>query len=1116
MWIEPREILIASGLWATEKRSTFFSLQRRKGHGSRGLSSVLLGTVDSILYNNKPAPFRVIHHTPSSEVSWAVAEAFQHVDIERDWQWLIDNLSPTLEQCDGEDQMTDIVKCKVTSLLMQSLQASGGCPDTTDPDFQNTLSSFRQRFNMPEEKLVNYYSCNLLKNRVPRQGWLYLSVNTMCFYSYLLGKETKIILRWTEISVLEKSRNFLFPESIHIVTRDDKEYLFSLFTSIKETFQLMEQLANLAMRQIISEEAYEEDPNVFYRMVKNMQRKGSLVKRDLDARAQSESYRLRFRLSSDERLDGTIECSLFTPYDKKTVWGKLFFSSNYLCFDSRVRNLVRVIIPLRNVIMAEKTVLTFGSRQHGILVNCKDGNTFMFSEIDKSELDTVVKKISDLLRLPPTKVLLPHGDTPRSDVRWKLTPPLVQLFPLKYTDEGASKMQAQSAKWEHHFVEYCRGVSSYRTFETMELVLQGIPDKYRGEIWMLYSGALNDMQRNPGYYQWLVEASQSRSKASMAADEIERDLHRSLPEHPAYQDTVGIDALRRVLNAYAFKNPHIGYCQAMNIVASVLLLYNCEEEAFWLLAAMCERLLPDYYNTKVIGAQIDQRVLQDLVKDNLGLLHDKLEALGILSMISISWFLTLFLSVMPFEAVVQIMDCFFYDGPKVIFQVALAILDKNKKALSEVVDDGSALAILNKFLGGITNVTGPIVQSKQLPLTEEETTDISTLLDYAYRTYNFISEEMIEKLRNKHRLLVVQDLDAQSSTQVLRSLNSDMMLRQLLKESDALDLLHLVKKEQQLSSRRPGFHNLAPKTDPLLPVYEQYNLDFEHFSKLYQQICDSMWYTGDHPEQLMLRMFHLFDENEDDFINFRELCQLVAVLCYGDLEHRLGLIYSAHLVKSVAADEPSPLELLEDTETATEAEEYFAKSTSEDNVEFKNLSTYTHASLLDALVWSRQQSGHWPTSQRSPSVSSMNLDEIFQELPDMNQKQFMAMFTSLYRLFVGHPRENDFVKSLANISTILLQTGELQQKIERSASRETATASQQHIADGASSRGTSTSEGSAGGDGIARQQDRWNIQWYLSFSQFRNTLRIDDTLCNFFSLKLPLSEKLTAIRKNKL
>ena len=56
-----------------------------------------------------------------------------------------------------------------------------------------------------------------------------------------------------------------------------------------------------------------------------------------------------------------------------------------------------------------------------------------------------------------------------------------------------------------------------------------------------------DKQRNPGYYTALAETS--LQVKSLAKDEIERDLHRSLLKHPAFHagNKLGIEALRIIM-----------------------------------------------------------------------------------------------------------------------------------------------------------------------------------------------------------------------------------------------------------------------------------------------------------------------------------------------------------------------------------------------------------------------------------------------------------------------------------------------------------------------------------------------------------------------------------------
>merc|ERR1719234_1498591 len=99
------------------------------------------------------------------------------------------------------------------------------------------------------------------------------------------------------------------------------------------------------MRKLISEDSYHQDMNLLLKRSKNVPKK-SFLKRDLDARKNTEAYRVKFCLPVEEKLDGKVECFLFTPFNKKYRFGTLYLSTNFSCFSSHVADLVDIVIPL--------------------------------------------------------------------------------------------------------------------------------------------------------------------------------------------------------------------------------------------------------------------------------------------------------------------------------------------------------------------------------------------------------------------------------------------------------------------------------------------------------------------------------------------------------------------------------------------------------------------------------------------------------------------------------------------------------------------------------------------------------------------------------------------------
>ena len=150
----------------------------------------------------------------------------------------------------------------------------------------------------------------------------------------------------------------------------------------------------------------------------------------------------------------------------------------------------------------------------------------------------------------------------------------------------------------------------------------------------------------------------------MVIEQIEKDLHRSIPDIPAYQKGgVGIPKLRNVLQVYAAHNPSIGYCQSMNIITAALLLFMEEEQAFYLLSAIIEKI-PEYYvqdmlgmtvlkymnvfyfmdSISVIGSIVDIKIFTELLTEKVPELMEHLTSISVdLSMICTDIFFCSFL-----------------------------------------------------------------------------------------------------------------------------------------------------------------------------------------------------------------------------------------------------------------------------------------------------------------------------------------------------------------------------------------------------------------------------------------------------------------------------------------
>ncbi|KAG1365709.1 hypothetical protein COCNU_12G007090 [Cocos nucifera] len=267
------------------------------------------------------------------------------------------------------------------------------------------------------------------------------------------------------------------------------------------------------------------------------------------------------------------------------------------------------------------------------------------------------------------------------------------------------------------------------------LVRGGLPMALRGELWQAFVGV--EARRVEGYYNSLLDL-EARTYEDKELDatpldnkekqyvnwgnalenwkrQIEKDLPRTFPGHPALGED-GRNALRRVLTAYARHNPSVGYCQAMNFFAGLLLLLMPEENAFWTLTGIIDDYFDGYYSEEMIEFQVDQLVLEELVRERFPKLVKHLDYLGVqVAWVTGPWFLSIFVNMLPWES-----------GP----------------ALVTTKDAGDAVTLLQSLVGS--------------------TFDSSQLVLTACMGYQAMDEIKLQQLRDKHCPSVIGAMEERS------------------------------------------------------------------------------------------------------------------------------------------------------------------------------------------------------------------------------------------------------------------------------------------------------------------------------------------------------------------
>ncbi|KAI5306253.1 TBC1 domain member 9 [Ascosphaera pollenicola] len=170
------------------------------------------------------------------------------------------------------------------------------------------------------------------------------------------------------------------------------------------------------------------------------------------------------------------------------------------------------------------------------------------------------------------------------------------------------------------------------------------------------------------------------------------------------------------------------------------------------------------------GTLLDQKVFESLVEKTMPVLWDHLVRSDVqLSVVSLPWFLSLYINSMPLVFAFRVLDVFFLEGPKVLFQIGLAILRINGEELLDIADDGSFISILKSYFSRLDESAHPRSDNPKL----RAVTRFQELMVVAFKEFSSITHQTVTEERAKFKDQVLENIESFAKRTSIRNLGPE-------------------------------------------------------------------------------------------------------------------------------------------------------------------------------------------------------------------------------------------------------------------------------------------------------------------------------------------------------